>query len=108
MSLKVAIQMDPIEGINITTDTSFMMMMEAQARGHSLWVYQPEHLSQLGQRVFARGRSAVVKAVQGDHCQMGPMETRDLSEMDVVLMRQDPPFDMSYITAAHLLEFLKG
>ena len=66
MSLKVAIQMDPIEGIHITTDTSFMMMMEAQARGHSLWVYQPEHLSQLGQRVFARGRSAVLKAVQGN------------------------------------------
>ena len=104
MGLKVAIQMDPIEGINITTDSSFMMMMEAQARGHSLWIYQPEHLSQLDGRIFARGRSAVLKDVQGDHCQMGPMETVDLSDMDVVLMRQDPPFDMAYITATHFLE----
>lgn len=104
MSLKVAIQMDPIEGINIATDTSFMMMMEAQARGHSLWIYQPEHLSQLDGRIFARGRSAVLRDEVGNHCKMGPMQTVDLSEMDVVLMRQDPPFDMAYITATHFLE----
>jgi glutathione synthase len=104
MSLKVAVQMDPIEGINIATDTSFMMMLEAQARGHSLWVYQPEHLSQQDGRIFARGRSAVLRDEVGNPCQMGPMETVDLSEMDVVLMRQDPPFDMAYITATHFLE----
>ena len=104
MSLKVAIQMDPIEGINIATDTSFMMMMEAQARGHSLWIYQPQHLSQLDGRIFARGRSAVLRDEVGNHCQMGPMQTVDLSEMDVVLMRQVPPFDMAYITASHFLE----
>lgn len=104
MSLKVAIQMDPIEGINIATDTSFMMMMEAQARGHSLWIYQPQHLSQLDGRIFARGRSAVLRDEVGNHCKMGPMQTVDLSEMDVVLMRQDPPFDMAYITATHFLE----
>ena len=104
MSLRVAIQMDPIEGINIATDTSFMMMMEAQARGHSLWIYQPQHLSQLDGRIFARGRSAVLRDEVGNHCQMGPMQTVDLSEMDVVLMRQDPPFDMAYITATHFLE----
>jgi glutathione synthase len=104
MSLKVAIQMDPIEGINIATDTSFMMMMEAQARGHSLWIYQPQHLSQRDGRIFARGRAAVLRDEVGNHCQMGSMQTVDLSEMDVVLMRQDPPFDMAYITATHFLE----
>ena len=83
MSLKVAVQMDPIEGINITTDTSFMMMLEAQVRGHRLWVYQPEHLSQQDGRIFARGRAAVLRNEVGNHCQMGPMQTVDLSEMEI-------------------------
>ena len=104
MSLKVAVQMDPVEGINIDTDTTFMMMMEAQARGHSLWVYQPERLALEDGRVSARGRALTLRAVKGDHHTQGPLEVRDLAEMDVVLMRQDPPFDMAYITAAHFLE----
>ena len=104
MSLKVAVQMDPIEGINIDTDTSFRMMMEAQARGHSLWVYTPDRLSMEDGQVTARGRSVRLKAVKGDHAELGPYEVRRVAEMDVVLMRQDPPFDMAYITATHFLE----
>jgi glutathione synthase len=104
MSLKVAVQMDPVQGINIDTDTTFAMMMEAQARGHSLWVYQPERLSLEDGVVTARGRSLALKAVKGDHAALGALEVRALAEMDVVLMRQDPPFDMAYITATHFLE----
>ena len=104
MSLKVAVQMDPIEGINIETDTTFLMMMEAQSRGHGLWVYEPDHLSMEDGVVFARGRSATLEPVKGAHAKLGPREVRFLREMDVVLMRQDPPFDMAYITATHFLE----
>ncbi len=104
MALKVAIQMDPVEGININTDTTFLMMETAQARGHSLWVYQPEKLSMEEGRVFARGRPISLRRSLGDHLSAGPMEKRDMSEFDVVLMRQDPPFDMAYITATHFLD----
>ncbi len=104
MSLKVAIQMDPIEGINIETDTTFFLMLEAQTRGHALWVYTPEKIAMEDGRVTARGRPLNIQAVKGDHHRVGDWETRDLSEMDVVLMRQDPPFDMAYITATHFLE----
>ncbi len=104
MSLKVAVQMDPVEGINIDTDTSFLMMMEAQARGHSLWIYTPDKLSLEDGVVLARGRSAVLRDVKGDHVTLGPWEVVKLATMDVVLMRQDPPFDMAYITATHFLE----
>ena len=104
MSLKVAIQMDPVEGINIETDTTFFLMLEAQARGHALWVYTPERIAMEGSRVTARGRALNLQAVKGDHHRVGEMEVRDLAEMDVVLMRQDPPFDMAYITATHFLE----
>jgi glutathione synthase len=104
MSLNVAIQMDPVEAINIDTDTTFLMMMEAQNRGHSLWVYAPDHLSLEDGRVFARGQPLNLQAVKGDHHRLGGYQTRDLSEMDVVLMRQDPPFDLAYITATHFLE----
>jgi glutathione synthase len=97
--------MDPVEGINIDTDTTFMMMMEAQSRGHSLWVYAPERLSLEDGRVRARGRSITLKVAKGDHVAAGPMQTLDLADdVDVVLMRQDPPFDMAYITATHFLE----
>jgi len=97
--------MDPVEGINIDTDTTFMMMMEAQSRGHSLWVYAPERLSMEDGKVRARGRSISLKHAKGDHVTAGPMETLDLADdVDVVLMRQDPPFDMAYITATHFLE----
>jgi glutathione synthase len=104
MSLNVAIQMDPVEAINIETDTTFLMMMEAQTRGHTLWVYAPDRLSLEDGRVFARGRPLTLQAVKGDHHRLGGYETRDLAEMDVVLMRQDPPFDLAYITATHFLE----
>ena len=104
MTLKVAIQMDPIEGININTDTTFLMMETAQARGHSLWVYQPEKLSLEEGRVFARGRPVTLRRSLGDHFTAGPFERREMTDFDVVLMRQDPPFDMAYITATHFLD----
>jgi glutathione synthase len=104
MPLNVAVQMDPVERINIETDTTFLLMMEAQSRGHSLWVYGPERLALEDGKVFARGRSLTLREVKGDHHTLGQPEARALSEMDVVLMRQDPPFDMAYVTAAHLLE----
>jgi glutathione synthase len=104
MALKVAIQMDPIEGININTDTTFLMMETAQARGHSLWVYRPEHLAMEDGTVFARGRTVTLRRELGDHFSAGSMEKRDMADFDVVLMRQDPPFDMAYITATHFLD----
>ncbi|MDE2355617.1 MAG: glutathione synthase [Alphaproteobacteria bacterium] len=104
MSLQVAVQMDPITGINIDTDTTFFLMCEAQARGHALFVYAPQALALEDGQAYARGRSAVLREVKGDHVTLGPEEIRPLAEMDVVLMRQDPPFDMAYITAAHILE----
>jgi glutathione synthase len=81
-------------------------MLEAQRRGHSLFVYQPDDLSLEAGRVFARGCSVTVRAIAGDHYSPGDAEVRDLSEADVVLMRQDPPFDMAYISAAHFLEMI--
>ncbi len=105
MSLKVAVQMDPIERINIETDSTFMMMMEAQSRGHSLFVYTPDKLSLEEGRVTARGRPVTVQAVKGDHAAFGETRVVDMiDDVDVVLMRQDPPFDMAYITATHFLD----
>ena len=104
MALKVAIQMDPVERINIETDTTFLLMLEAQTRGHALWVYTPERIFMEDGRVKATGRPLNLQAVKGDHHRLSEHETRDVSEMDVVLMRQDPPFDLAYITATHLLE----
>ena len=106
MTLKVAIQMDPVEGINIDTDTTFFLMLEAQTRGHSLFVYTPDKISLDEGVVRARGRTLTLQPVKGDHHRLGDYEVRDLSEMDVVLMRQDPPFDMAYITATHFLEMI--
>lgn len=104
MSLKVAVQMDPIEGINIEADTTFLMMETAQARGHSLFVYLTNSLSLEDGRVFARGRDVAVQRVKGDHAQLGDLRKVELSDFDVVLMRQDPPFDMHYIDATFFLE----
>jgi glutathione synthase len=105
MSLKVAVQMDPVEGINIETDSSFLMMMEAQSRGHRLWIYTPDKLSLEEGRVRARARPATLRAVKGDHVTLGEPVLLDLADdIDVVLMRQDPPFDMAYITATHFLD----
>ena len=104
MSLKVAVQMDPLEAIKIEGDTTFLMMLTAQARGHSLFVYTPDRLSLEEGKVLARGRSVSVNDVKGDHARFGDWELRDLSEFDVVLLRQDPPFDMAYITSTHFLD----
>ena len=106
MPLKVAVQMDPIEGINIEGDTTFLMMERAQERGHSLFVYTPDRLALEEGRVYARGRDARVQRVKGAHAELGPWMRRDLSEFDVVLLRQDPPFDMAYITSTHFLEVI--
>jgi glutathione synthase len=104
MSLKVAVQMDPIEGINIEGDTTFLMMEQAQARGHSIFVYLTDSLAMEGGRVFARGRDVEVRRVAGDHFKAGPVRRAELTEFDVILMRQDPPFDMHYIDATFFLE----
>ena len=104
MGLAVAIQMDPIESINIDGDSSFVLALEAQARGHALYHYLPTHLSLRDGRLRARGRRLEVRREHGRHHSFGPFQTLDLATMDVILMRQDPPFDMAYITATHLLE----
>lgn len=109
MSLRIAVQMDPVSGVDINGDTSFALMEAAQARGHRLWTYQPQHLSWEAGKITARARPATVQRVKGQPAIEGERETLDLADdVDVVLMRQDPPFDMSYITACHILEYLKG
>jgi len=104
MSLKVAVQMDPIEGVNIEGDTTFLMMETAQARGHSLFVYTTDKLAMEDGRVFARGRDVQVQRVAGGHATLGPWRRAELTEFDVVLLRQDPPFDMHYIDTTFFLE----
>jgi glutathione synthase len=104
MPLKVAVQMDPIEGINIEADTTFLMMENAQARGHSLFVYTTETLAMEDGRVSARGRDVTVQRVAGDHARLGEWRRADLASFDVVLLRQDPPFDMHYIDTTFFLE----
>jgi len=116
--LKVAVQMDAIESINIDADSTFALMLEAQARGHALWHYEVRHMalkegaarpdaSRRQDRLFARARSVTVERKLGAHHQFGPLLPLDLGSMDVVLMRQDPPFDMAYITATHMLEHIQ-
>jgi len=104
MKLTVAIQMDPIEKIDIAGDSTFALALEGQGRGHDLLYYGPRDLSLRDGALSARVRPLNVRAVKGDHFALGEAFTYDLSAADVVLMRQDPPFDMSYITATHLLE----
>jgi glutathione synthase len=104
MTLRVAVQMDHISTVSIAGDTTFALSLEAQRRGHELWHYTPDRLSMLGGAVFARAEPMQVRDVQGDHFTLGAAERIDLSQMDVVLLRQDPPFDMNYITTTHLLE----
>lgn len=106
MSLAVAIQMDPIERINIEADSTFVLALEAQARGHALWYYLPADLSLDHHRVMARARPLRVQRVAGNHFQLGEYQAIDLAAMDVVLMRQDPPFDMAYIASTHLLQHI--
>jgi glutathione synthase len=104
MPLSVAIQMDPIGPINIDADSTFRIALEAQARGYALFYYHVPDLYLDGGKVMASGCSLEVRREQGNHFTLGPRETRDLGQMDVVLLRQDPPFDMSYVTNTHLLE----
>ncbi|MGE3935667.1 MAG: glutathione synthase [Rhodospirillaceae bacterium] len=106
MSLAVAIQMDPIESINIDTDSTFMLALEGQARGHALFHYLPSQLAFSQGRLYATARPLKVRREKGNHFSLGAAEAIDLATMDVVLMRQDPPFDMAYITATHLLEHI--
>ena len=107
MSLAVAIQMDPMDGIDIDADSTFVLALEGQRRGHRLYHYLPADLSFNMGRITAKARPLEVRRVRGDHFTLGELETIDLRTMDVVLMRQDPPFDMSYISATHLLEHIQ-
>ncbi len=105
MSLTVAMQMDPMEGLNIAGDSSFAIMLGAQARGHRVFHYRPDDLSWRDGRLIAQARSVTVQRVEGAHFRFGESVRLDLGrDADVVWMRQDPPFDLSYITATHLLE----
>lgn len=104
MPLTVAIQMDPIERIDIAGDSTFALALEAQARGHALLYYGPRDLTFRDGLVTARARSLTVQNKKNDHFVLGESSATDLSAADVVLMRQDPPFDMAYITATHILE----
>lgn len=104
MSLTVAIQMDPIERVRIAGDTGFALMLEAQARGHKLYTYTPDKLSLRDGTVSAPIRPVEVRDVDGDHFTLGEEERIDLSTLDVILLRQDPPFDMAYVTTTHMLE----
>ena len=106
MPLNVAVQMDPIERINIDADSTFRIMEEAQARGHRLFYYTPDRLALDEGRVTARGWPVEVRRVKGDHFTLGPEREVDLGDWDVVWLRQDPPFDMGYITTTHVLERL--
>ena len=107
MALRVAIQMDPIEGIDIAADSSFMLALEAQERGHTLFHYHPRNLMLREGRALARARPLGVRPAIGNHFALGVPQVLDLATVDVVLMRQDPPFDMAYITATHILEHLQ-
>ena len=102
--MKIAFQMDPIGPININADSTFRLMEEAQARGHSLFYYTPDRLAYQEGRVTARGWPVTVQRVQGDHYALGSEVEVDLADFDVVWLRQDPPFDMFYITTTHLLD----
>jgi glutathione synthase len=104
MSLKVAVQMDHISTVNIAGDTTFALSLEAQKRGHELYHYTPDRLSMRDGVVTARLEKLEVRDIKGDHFTLGEPERRNMLDMDVVLLRQDPPFDMNYITNTHLLE----
>ena len=104
MALTVAIQMDPIEKIDIEGDSTFALALEAQTRGHELFYYGPRDLSFKDGKVTAPLRALKVKAQHGAHFALSDPAQSDLTKLDVVMMRQDPPFDMGYITATHILE----
>jgi glutathione synthase len=108
MRLRVAVQMDPIERINIRGDSTFALLLEAQRRGHEIAYYTPDRLALRGDRVTATVRPLHVRDEESDHFKLGEPERVDLTRFDVVLLRQDPPFDLAYITTTHLLERIRA
>lgn len=106
MTLKVALQMDPIGGVNINADSTFRIALEAQARGHTLFFYTPDNLAFVEGRVMARGFPIQLRREAGNHVTYGAQAQVDLADFDVVWLRQDPPFDMGYITTTHLLDMI--
>ena len=104
MSLSVAVQMDPIERINIRGDSTFALLLEAQVRGHALSYYTPDRMAQRDGTVFAAVQRLSVRDTVGDHFTLGEAKRVELAAFDVILMRQDPPFDLAYISATHMLE----
>jgi glutathione synthase len=104
MPLNIAVQMDPIERINIRGDSTFALLLEAKARGHRISYYTPDKLAQRGGRVFATVQPLDVRDEPGNHFTLGESKRTELTEFDVILLRQDPPFDMAYITTTHMLE----
>jgi glutathione synthase len=108
MPLAVACQMDPIDRIDIGGDSTFALLLEGQRRGHALFYYTPGNLALVGSRLQARGCSLAVEDKRGEHYRISQARIEDLTGFDVVLLRQDPPFDMSYITTTHLLERIQS
>ncbi|WP_299639455.1 glutathione synthase [uncultured Ruegeria sp.] len=106
--MKIAFQMDPIGDVDINADSSFRLAEEAQVRGHSLFFYGPDQLAYQEGRITARGHDMTVQRVAGDPAVLDSEREADLADFDVVWLRQDPPFDMHYITSTHLLDRLKG
>jgi glutathione synthase len=106
--MKIAFQMDPIDAVDINADSSFRIAEEAQARGHELFYYSPDQLAYEEGVITARGHDMVLRREVGNHVDLGPEKKVDLSDFDVIWLRQDPPFDMHYITSTHLLDRLKG
>lgn len=104
--MKIAFQMDPITAVDINADSSFRIAEEAQSRGHELFFYSPDHLAYEEGAITARGHSMVLRREEGNHVDLGPFERVNLTDFDVVWLRQDPPFDMHYITSTHLLDRL--
>lgn len=104
--MKIAFQMDPIQTVNINADSTFRIAEEAQARGHELFFYTPDHLAFQEGKVTARGQNFTVQRVQGQHADLSEMQEVDLADFDVIWLRQDPPFDMHYITTTHLLDLI--
>ncbi len=104
MSLKIAVQMDPIERINIRGDSTFALLLEAQRRKHTIAYYTPDRLALAGNKVVATVQPLSVRDKEGDHFTLGEAKRTDLSTFDVILLRQDPPFDLAYVTTTHLLE----
>jgi glutathione synthase len=104
MPLRIACQMDPIDRIDIRGDSTFAILLEAQKRGHDMFYYTPPNLALHGDRLLARGHSLTVNDKYGDHYRLSNPRVENLGERDCVLLRQDPPFDMAYITTTHLLE----